>query len=67
MTHITIDKQVVEQALEALELLRYWNKTDPADTAITTLRAAIEAAEKVEPVAWTLERADFSEMGTDRE
>ena len=49
---ILIEESVLRQALEAMDLLRYWNKTEPADKAITTLRTALDAAEKVEPVCW---------------
>lgn len=51
---ILIEESVLRQALEALEphkstVLRW---ITPVDSAITALRAAIEAAEKQEPVAW---------------
>lgn len=40
--------RLIDAAKAALELLEYGNEID----AITALRAAIEAAEKQEPVAW---------------
>ena len=55
MTHITIDRAVVEQALEALESLFSW-QVDPergqrCSAALMALRAALAQPEP-EPVAW---------------
>lgn len=46
--------EAMKQALEALQEWAAWTDHPPPKTtaAITTLRTAIEAAEKVEPVAW---------------
>lgn len=51
MTHITLPRAVVEQALDALE---FSNAGDimRGEQAITALRAAIAEMEKCEPVAW---------------
>jgi hypothetical protein len=56
MTKITIDRAVVEQALEALEMSRrfvYADNRPQCDDAITALRAALEQPqqEQDEPVA----------------
>ena len=51
MNHI----ETLKQALEALEMARrfvYSDNRPQCDEAITTLRIAIEQAEKQEPVAW---------------
>ena len=50
MTHITIKREVVEQALDALEWSRpHHNAEITHDEAITTLRTALEAQEGAEP------------------
>jgi hypothetical protein len=51
--------EAMKQALEALEKTRdenaaYLNFKEPYHEAITTLRTAIEEAEKQEPVAWLI-------------
>jgi hypothetical protein len=52
---------VMKQALEALD--RNWDGcvNSPEGEAITALRAAIEAAEKQEPVAWRYDLAKYRE------
>ena len=54
MTYITIKKEVLEQAIETLELLGYssMSSNTRSGQAITALRTAIEQAKTVEPVAW---------------
>lgn len=55
--------QAMKQALEALKRRAEWSEQD----AITNLTAALEAAEKQEPVAWMSpgkERLEFSRPDT---
>lgn len=61
--------EAMKQALEALDSLLYWDNGKPeydeAREAITALRAAIEQAEKQEPVAWMKEGGFRSQVTFD--
>ena len=52
--------RLIDAAKAALELLEYGNEID----AITALRAAIEAAEKQEPVAWLNKKISYMSVLT---